>query len=43
MDEHYDPRAITDLSTKMYVREGGFLDDIISFDADYFGVSAIEV
>jgi acyl transferase domain-containing protein len=39
VDKYYSP---TPAPGKMYTREGGFLDSIGDFDADFFGISAQE-
>ncbi len=39
IDRYYSP---TPAAGKMYTREGGFLDRIGDFDADFFGISAAE-
>lgn len=39
-EHYYDPTPST--PGKVVTREGGFLDDITHFDADFFGISAYE-
>ena len=40
IDDYYDPTPAT--PGKMYTRQGGFLDEIDSFDCEFFGISPRE-
>lgn len=41
VDKYFDPDPATD--GKMYTKEGGFIDGIEMFDADFFKISNVDV